>query len=42
MGIKLEVQVHIMHLDFQVMHMTRVHIILGREWLHGLILSLKM
>ena len=35
-GVQLEVQGHVMTLDFYVMHMTRVDMILGHEWLHGL------
>ena len=32
----MEVQGYIMHLDCHAMHMTRVDVVLGREWLHGL------
>ena len=34
--VSLEVQGHMMKLDFHVMHMTRADVVLGREWLHSL------
>ena len=37
----MEVKGHVIHLDFHVMHMIRANIILERDWLHGLVLSLK-
>ena len=35
-GVKLEMQNYTTTMDFQVMNMTRVDVILGREWLYGL------
>ena len=35
-GVKLEMQNYTTIMDFQVMNMTRVDVILGREWLYGL------
>ena len=39
--VHLEVQGHILHFDFYVIHMTRADAILGHEWLHGLVPPLK-
>ena len=39
--VELEVQGHVMRLDFHVMHMTKANVVLGHEWLHGLGPSLK-
>ena len=36
MVVVLEVQGHSMKLDFHVMHMSKVDVLLGHEWLHGL------
>ena len=40
MGVQLEVQGHITHLDFHVMHMIRVDVVLGQAiaWL-GLVIN---
>ena len=35
-SVTLTIQGHAMHLDFQVMHITRVDVILGQEWLYNL------
>ena len=40
-GVQLEVQGHVMQLDFHVMHMTIADVVLGHEWLHGLGPSFK-
>ena len=40
-GVPLEMQGHIMNINFHVMHMTRADIVLGREWLHSLGSSLQ-
>lgn len=40
-GVELEVQGHMMTLDFQVMNMSHADVVLGREWLHGLGSTLK-
>ena len=34
--VSLELQGHTMKLDFHVMNMTRVDVVLGRNWLFGL------
>ena len=39
--VDVELQGHPMRLDFQVMHMSRADVVLGREWLHALGPSLK-
>ena len=40
-GLQLEVQGHVMQLDFHIMHMNRANMVLEHEWLHGLGPSLK-
>ena len=40
-GVSLEIQGHMMTLDFYVMHMTRADVVLSRAWLHGLGDTLK-
>ena len=41
MRVQLKVQGHIRHLVFHVMHMSRVDVVLGHEWLHALVSYLQ-
>ena len=40
-GVKLKMQDYEASLDFQVMHLDRAHMYLGREWLYNLGSSLS-